>query len=262
MDDKLKHMPDFDDLIFELRNKDYGAYQLRKRYKSVVIGCIILSSLIFSLSMIIPFLLTQKSDRILNRGVRTVQIQMENLDTPIDQLIVPPPPPPPETPHVQEIAKYTPPEVVDTVFPFEPQLATVDEILSQKSNDMVEATGTGSGDDLLNEGFGEETNEPFFMVETMPTFRGGDLNKFRDWVIQRTNYPQEAIDKKIQGRVFLTFIVETDGSISSVTIVKGVDPIIDDEAVKAIQASPKWSPGLQRGKPVRVRYSMSLLFVF
>ena len=78
----------------------------------------------------------------------------------------------------------------------------------------------------------------------MPSFKGGDINKFREWVQKRTNYPQAAIDNKIQGRVFLTFIVEKDGSVSNVTVVKGVDPIIDDEAVKAIQASPKWSPGL------------------
>jgi protein TonB len=96
----------------------------------------------------------------------------------------------------------------------------------------------------------------------MPSFKGGDINRFREWVQRRTTYPQIAIDRKIKGRVFLTFIVETDGSVTNVTIVKGVDPIIDDEAVKAIQASPKWSPGLQRGQPVRVRYSMSLLFAY
>jgi protein TonB len=96
----------------------------------------------------------------------------------------------------------------------------------------------------------------------MPSFKGGDINKFREWVQKRTNYPQVAIDRKIQGKVFLTFIIEPDGAVSNVTVVKGVDPIIDIEAVKSIQSSPKWSPGLQRGQPVRVRYSMWLSFVF
>jgi protein TonB len=86
------------------------------------------------------------------------------------------------------------------------------------------------------------------------------MNKFREWVQKRTTYPQAAIDNRIQGRVMLTFIVEPDGSVSNVTVMKGVDPIIDIEAVKSIEASPKWSPGLQRGKPVRVRYSMWLNF--
>ena len=74
------------------------------------------------------------------------------------------------------------------------------------------------------------------------------------------DYPQIAIDNKISGKVFLTFIVEKDGSVSNVTVVKGVDPIIDIEAVKTIQSSPKWNPGLQRGQPVRVRYSIGLNF--
>ena len=95
----------------------------------------------------------------------------------------------------------------------------------------------------------------------MPSFKGGDLNKFREWVQKRTKYPQEALDRKVQGRVFLTFVVETDGSVSNVTVVKGVDPMIDNEAVRAIQGSPKWTPGLQRGQPVRVRYSMWLAFI-
>jgi protein TonB len=96
----------------------------------------------------------------------------------------------------------------------------------------------------------------------MPTFKGGDLSKFRDWVWKRTNYPQAAIDKKIRGTVFLTFIVEKDGSVTNVTVIKGVDPIVDYEAVKTISESPKWSPGLQRGQPVRVRFQIPMNFMF
>ena len=96
----------------------------------------------------------------------------------------------------------------------------------------------------------------------MPSFKGGGLEKFREWVTKRTNYPQAAYDNKIRGTVFLTFIVEKDGSVSNVTVVKSVDPLLDDEAVKAISESPKWTPGLQRGEPVRVRYSIPLNFMF
>ena len=96
----------------------------------------------------------------------------------------------------------------------------------------------------------------------MPSFKGGGLEKFRAWVQNRTTYPQAAIERKIKGKVYLTFIVEKDGSVSNVTIVKGVDPLLDDEAVKAISASPRWTPGLQRGEPVRVRYSIPLNFSF
>ncbi len=99
-------------------------------------------------------------------------------------------------------------------------------------------------------------------VEVMPSFRGGDDNRFREWVQKRTNYPQAAIDAKIRGTVFLTFIVEKDGSVTSVTVIKGVHPLIDNEAVKSISQSPKWAPGLQRGLPVRVRYQIALNFFY
>ncbi|MCX6322020.1 MAG: energy transducer TonB [Bacteroidia bacterium] len=262
MFDNLRKVMDFDDLLFETRNRDYGAYQLRKRYNSVVIAGIILASLLVSSAVIIPFIFNPDSDRVLSGGFKYVQVQMENLDPPIDEIIVPPAPPPPEAARIQEVVKYTPPVVVDTVLPLETTLATTDEALAQPTSDQIEVKGTGNGEDLLSGQEGIATDEPFFVVEVMPSFKGGDIDKFREWVLKRTNYPQIAIDKKIQGRVFLTFIVETDGAVSNVTIIKGVDPILDDEAVKTIQASPKWSPGLQRGQPVRVRYQMSLSFVF
>ena len=260
MFDNLRNRLDFDDLLFESRNKDYGAFKLRKKYNSVVITGIILASLIVGSAIIFPFILTSHNERILVAGGNYVQVRMENLEPPPEEIIVPPAPPPPEPERMQETVKYVPPVVADTVLPSEPTTPTVDQVLSQTTTDQVEATGKGSGDDLLSGQNGSETDEPFFFVEVMPSFKGGDINKFREWIQKRTNYPLIAIEKRIQGRVFLTFIVETDGAVSNVTIVKGVDPLIDDEAVKAVRESPKWSPGLQSGQPVRVRYSMSLLF--
>jgi len=73
-------------------------------------------------------------------------------------------------------------------------------------------------------------------------------------------YPQEAQDNGIQGRVYMTFVVERDGSVSTVNIVRGVHPSLDSVSVRAIKSSPKWTPGLQRGRPVRVRFSMFLNF--
>jgi len=262
MFENLRNVLDFDDLLFESRNKDYGAYRLRKGYNAVVIAGILLSSIIISITVLIPFILTNKASKVNSRSVRYVQVQMENLDIPVEKIIVPPAPPPPEGAKIQEIVKYVPPVVVDSVLPLEISTPTNDELQLQSSNDNIDRVGSGTGEDLLSGQDGTESDEPFFLVEIMPSFKGGDINKFRDWVQKRTNYPQIAIDNKIQGKVYLTFIIELDGSVSNVTVVKGVDPIIDNEAVKAIQASPRWSPGLQRGQPVRVRYSMGLSFVF
>lgn len=262
MYDNLRNVLDFDDLLFRARNKEYGAYQLRKRYNSVVLAGIILATILVSTMVILPFVLTPHSDNILRGGSNYVQFQMENLDPPIDEYIVPPSPPPPEATHIQEIVKYTPPVVVDTILPMEATLATTDEALSQSTSEPTEVTGAGSGDNLLSGQNGSETDQPFFEVEVMPSFKGGDIGKFRDWVGKRTNYPQAAYDNKIRGKVFLTFIVERDGSVSNVSVVKGVDPLLDNEALKVISESPRWSPGLQRGQPVRVRFSIPVIFMF
>ncbi len=262
MYDNLRNMLDIDDLLFESRNKDYGAYQLRKKYNSVVLAGIIIASLIVSSAVVLPFVITPHSEKVLAGRSNFVSVQMEKLEPPVDEIIVPPAPPPPEAASLQEIVKYVPPVVVDSLPLLETKQVTTDQILSQSITDQVEITGSGTGDNLLTGQDGIDTDEPFFLVEVMPSFKGGDINRFREWVQKRTNYPQIAIDRKIQGRVFLTFIVETDGAVSNVTIVKGVDPLIDNEAMKAINESPRWSPGLQRGQPVRVRYSMSLLFAY
>jgi protein TonB len=152
--------------------------------------------------------------------------------------------------------------VVDSVPPLEKTQLSTDEYMNQTTNEKVDITGTGNSDDLMTGQEGGVTDEPFFLVEVMPSFKGGGLDKFRDWVTKRTNYPQEAYDRKIRGTVLMTFIVEKDGSVSNVTVVKGVDPLLDNEALKAISESPKWTPGLQRGEPARVRFLIPLNFMF
>jgi protein TonB len=261
MYDNLRKSMDLDDLLFEGRNKDYGAYQLRRRYNSVMVAGILLGSFLVTASVVLPFVIKPSNEHVLRGGSTFVTVEMENLEQPQEDYYVPPPPPPPNSAPVQENFKYIPPVVVDTLMTTDTQLSTVDQAMNQSDVEDIVVAGNGSGDNLLSGESGGATDEPFFLVEVMPSFKGGDINKFREWVQKRTNYPQIAIDKKIQGRVFLTFIVEADGTVSNVTVVKGVDPLIDNEAVVAIQASPKWDPGLQRGQPVRVRYNMWLSFV-
>jgi len=260
MNDNKRTVASFDDLIFQGRNRDYGAYQLRKRYRSVVISGTVLASLSAFLIVLLPYLFTPSNDKILSGGSRYVLVNMENLEPPQEEIYVPPAPPPPEEEKIYESAKYVPPVVVDSIPPIEMRLASMDEIFASTSETKPDSPVSGSGDNILAGLGGTVSDEPFSMVEFMPTFRGGDLNTFREWVKKRTNYPKEAIDRGIKGKVFLTFIIEPDGSVSNVIVVQGVHPLIDSEAVKAIEASPVWSPGLQRGQPVRVRFSMYLNF--
>ena len=106
----------------------------------------------------------------------------------------------------------------------------------------------------------EVEEEIFVIVEDMPKFKGGDINKFREWVQKRVRYPELAAENGIQGRVFITFVVETNGNVSNVTISRSVDQLLDEAAKEAVMASPKWEPGMQRGRPVRVRYSIPIIF--
>lgn len=106
----------------------------------------------------------------------------------------------------------------------------------------------------------EVEEEVFVIVEDMPKFKGGDINTFREWVQKRVRYPELAAENGIQGRVFITFVVETNGTVSNVTVSRSVDQLLDEAAKEAVMASPKWEPGMQRGRPVRVRYSIPIIF--
>lgn len=155
---------------------------------------------------------------------------------------------PPEVPKVTELF-----EIVEDDVTIENEIIFADDETS--FDDEVQMY-----DFEISEEEEEEEEEIFIVVEDMPTFRGGDVNKFREWVQARVKYPQIAAENGIQGKVYLMFVVEPDGSVSNVSIMRGVDPALDNEAIKAVEASPKWAPGKQRGAPVRVRFSITVNF--
>lgn len=106
-----------------------------------------------------------------------------------------------------------------------------------------------------------EEEEIFLIVEKMPSFQGGDSSKFMEYISKNLKYPEAAAEKSIQGKVFISFVVEEDGSVTNVKVVKGVDPLIDEEAVRVVKSSPKWEPGKQRGKLVRVQFTFPVTFI-
>jgi protein TonB len=257
---KIQNIPSFDDLLFESRNKEYGAYQLRRKYNRVVVAGLLISILSGSAAVIIPSLVNRSDDFLMAGNGNFVVVEMENLAPPEELIYVPPPPPPPETENTTELVKYIAPVIVDSIVPLDLELAATDDVIAQTADYDRDTEGNGIGEELLAGEGSSGDGESLFLVEVMPTFKGGGLEKFRDWLYNRTNYPQAAVDGKIKGTVFLTFIVEKDGSVSNVTVLKGVHPLLDNEAVRVISESPKWTPGLQRGQPVRVRYQVPMNF--
>ena len=102
--------------------------------------------------------------------------------------------------------------------------------------------------------------EIFVPAEEMPTFQGGDLSKFRNWVQSNVKYPQIALENGIQGNVVIKFVVEKDGKLSNIQVLQTPDKTLADAAVQVLQKSPKWKPGKQRNKPVRVTYTLPVSF--
>jgi protein TonB len=155
----------------------------------------------------------------------------------------PPPPPPPQSTEVLNIV--------------ENNVDIEDEL-------TLEQTGADENTSVEVEAFvqeeAEEEEEIFVIVEDMPSFRGGGLNAFSFYIQKNLKYPPMASENGIEGTVYIRFIVEKDGSINMVELLRGVDPVLDKAAVAAVERAPKWEPGKQRGKAVRVSCTIPIMF--
>jgi len=160
----------------------------------------------------------------------------------------PPPPPPPPAPEAPEII-----QVVDTKVE-----TRIDINMEDDQSKAQVQTYTPPPPPKAKERE-EEEEEIFVVVENQPEFPGGQAAMMK-FLSENIKYPVIAQENGIQGRVICNFVVERDGSITDVQIVRGVDPSLDKEAVRVIQSMPKWKPGMQRGKPVRVRFTLPVVF--
>jgi len=157
----------------------------------------------------------------------------------------PPPPPPPKTMEVLNI--------VDNDIDIEDELILEETEADQDTRVRVDA--------FRQEEEEEEEDQVFITVEDMPTFMGKGLNEFRNYIQKNLDYPLIAKENGIEGIVYTKFIVDKDGSVKNVDILRGVDPELDQATVVAIRESPRWEPGKQRGIPVRVSVTMPIAFV-
>lgn len=105
-----------------------------------------------------------------------------------------------------------------------------------------------------------EEDAPFLFAEEMPKFKGGDLGVFRNWVMSQVKYPTIAQENGIDGTVVLQFVIERDGRLTNIVVLQTPDQILSNEAIRVLQLSPKWSPGKQRNMPVRVKYTLPVVF--
>ncbi|WP_266362840.1 energy transducer TonB [Tellurirhabdus rosea] len=262
-----------DDIVFNNRNKAYGAYTLRKTYPTTIYRSVIIGSALFLLGMASPTIISVLTPEEKEEVMVEVDL-MKVAPPPIDPNEPPPPPPPPvELPKVNTV-KFLPPEVKpDEEVPEETPPPTVEEL-----KEAVAAEKTQEGDPNAEEVIAapEETAGPtkveaavevapkkddeiFTVVEQQPEFPGGQSAMYA-WLGKNIRYPAAASRANVSGRVFVSFVVNTDGSIQDVQVLKGLGFGTDEEAQRVVKQMPKWRPGKQSGRAVRVKYNLPINF--
>jgi protein TonB len=161
------------------------------------------------------------------------------------QDVKPPPPPPP-------------PKVADVLMIVEDDVEIEDELIIEDAeadqNMEIEIIEFEEEEEVAEE-------EVFFIVEDMPSFQGKGQEGFRSWIAKNLRYPEIAAENGISGKVYVQFAVNSKGEVVDAVVVRGVDPALDKEASRVVMASPKWAPGKQRGKAVKVQFTFPINFV-
>lgn len=246
------------DIVFEGRNKSYGAYEIRQAnpkttMRSLVIGVVVFAFLV-SLPMLARLVPNRKADDVvLDQKIVTVKLPPKELEKPPENL--PPPPPPP--PKVDQV-KFVKPEVAKAEEVVE-EPPKIKEIVEKKIGDKdikgdpdapltIAPVGTGPKDVVDDNNIYNTAG-----IEVKPDFPGG-IGKFYSYVANNFRFEEEGVS----GRVIVTFVVEKDGSLTDIKVVRDIGFGSGAEAIRVLKKSPRWIPGEQNGKKVRVLYSLPI----
>ena len=264
------------DLMFENRNKEYGAYVLRRQTTARNIKSIITVLILFALVMVYMVAKNAYDDYQAKHQAQTQVTELTALQEQkkeakverkevvkqekIEQVVE----------KVKSSIKFTAPVIKkdDEVRP-EDEMKSQDEIMNSKvAVGFANVIGNDENGEVLKAKEAlvtepvktkEEENKVFDVVEQMPSFPGG-MAALMAYLQKSIKYPPVAEENGIQGRVVCTFVVERDGSVTDVKVAKSVDPSLDKEAVRVVSAMPRWIPGKQNGQSVRVKYTLPVTF--
>ena len=193
------------------------------------------------------FSYSTKEKAVASLGEDTQVVEVEDM-VPITEET---PPPPPEAPKI--------PVLSDQIDIVEDDIKVDDNFMSLEDDASLGVEIMDYVEEVKEEVVEEEAI-PFQLVEEKPSFNGGDANEFSKWVNSKLQYPEIAKENGVQGRVTLQFTVNPDGSVSNVKVLRGVDSSLDKEAVRFVSMSPKWKPGKQRDRAVKVTYTFPVIF--
>jgi protein TonB len=249
------------DMVFEDRNKEYGAYYLRKNHNKNVALALLITGTFFFLLVSAPAIIAWLNK---SNEVDTPAIEITQLDLlpppPIDETVPPPPPPPP--PPVMETVKFTPPVVTDEEVVDDPPPVQTDE-----TPQISTVTQEGTDDAIIipkekvPEVVAPVVDKPLSYVEQMPAFPGGEeaMNKF---INEHIVYPDIEREMGVSGVCYVTFVVEKDGNITGVKVLRAVadGPGYSKAATDVVKKMPKWNPGKQNGRAQRVQFVLPVRF--
>lgn len=267
------------DLIFEGKNKDFGAYKLRQGSESrhnkaffyVLIGLVTVCLLIFGYMKYEAYK-TQKAEEEakakLEQQQKLAQMEAEKeeeKEEEVEQIEIEE-----VKPEAPQLATQLMTELLLTDTPKEDNEIKANEDIQKDNSVMSTFTQAGSDDINLIKEHKEEVvqekpreekkkEEVFTHVEQMPKFPGGDAELYK-FISNNLNYPAMAIENNVQGRVVVQFVVTKDGSIGNVKVVRSVDRDLDNEAIRVCKKLPKFIPGKQNGQPVNVWYTLPVTF--
>jgi periplasmic protein TonB len=203
--------------------------------------------LVVVLSLVLIAFEWTSTDLGVNTGLAGSEVEVEEEIIPItrQEEVKPPPPPPP--PQVTDILN-----IVDDDVELDDDLDILDSEMDQDKQQVDFA--------IVVEEEEREDSQVFLIVEEMPEFPGGN-EALQKYLGSSVKYPSIAQENGIQGKVYIQFVINTKGDVTNAVVLRGVDPSLDKEALRVVQAMPKWKPGQQRNRPVRVSYTVPINFV-
>jgi protein TonB len=245
----------FEDIVFEDRNKSYGAYELNKKNMKYLVIAFLISLFGVSTAVAIPFLNSFKTN--IPRIKLGVDVIANITDIKRNEVEPPTPPPSLLLNDMEKKMAYIIPVIVDK--PVEDLLfASIEEIKDSKVNIPSELPIEPVKVEPI--GIDEPAEEIYNFVEENASFMGGGIEDFHTWVLNNITYPKFAIDNGVFGKQFVEFCVNSKGQVVDVKFIRNIDPSVDNETLRVLLSSPLWTPAKQGGRPVKQRFTISIIF--
>ena len=246
---KNEKVPGFDEIIFENRNKEYGAYDLRKKYLPATIWSMIGGVALFSGIIIALSLGTEKKVIADNHGPVIVVATFDKSITYLKPDV------PPEPKLIVRATPYIEPVIVEKLDSNDRTMvavASLDTVRNRPVDNIIKPDV-----DPIEVG----TTEPDYpvIVQEMPEFPGGNEALFK-YIYDNIIYPPIPLENGVEGKITLKFVIWTDGSVRRIEILTGVDPTLNQEAIRVLSQMPKWKPGKNNGTPAAVWFTVPVTF--